>query len=278
MKQLLFLLFAHLSLANTLNLDEFKTTKYDCFINYVSTNYVACENHVYKANKLIFSISDNITFIDDYLDNILIISSKDGEKTLSLYKNNKLKSKEIASDINKAFLYEKGIILVSLASEIKILDFDFKNIYYKQLSNASISSASLNNDRHKLAIGFESGKIAIFDLANNDFLIKEIHKDNIYNVDYKNGLIISCSTDRNVIISDENLNEIKRINNDNLVYNCALSDDGSIYAYSCDVDNNICINDDLVKIDNLYLNSIIFDGFKLKLNAYSDILYEKDFK
>lgn len=278
MKKLLFLIIAHLGLANTLSLDEFNTTKYDCFINYISKSYVACENSIYKANEVVFSINDNIVFVDDYLDKILIISSKDGDKTLNIYSNKKLRSIKLPSDINKAFLYDKGIILVSLASEIKMLDFDFNEVFLKHFSSASINSASLNNDRSKLALGFESGKIAIFDLKNNDFLMKEIHKDNIYNVDYKNGLIISCSTDRNVVISDENLNEIKKISNDNLVYNCALSDDGSVYAYSCDVDNNICINDDLIKIDNLYLNSIIFDGFKLKLNAYSDILYEKDFK
>ncbi|WP_267524638.1 hypothetical protein [Campylobacter sp. MG1] len=275
MKKLL-LFIASLGLASELNLNELEYLEYDCYINYINNEFVACGNDIYKNNDKVLSLDDNIIFIDDYDINILAISSKDGLKTLNIYKDNKLLKFKISSDINKAFLYKDKIILTSLGSELIIRDLSFNLIKKVHFSNASINAASINKEKAKIALGFESGKIVVYDLNSNDFISKEVHKDNIYNVDYKKDNIISCSTDRKVIINDDKLNEITNIESDNLVYNCALSDNLN-FAYSCDLENNICIGKDKINIGNLYLNSILFDKNTLKLNAYSKILYKKDF-
>lgn len=276
MKKLL-LLIASLGLAKELSLNDLDALEYDCYINYINNDYVACENSVFKKDKKILELDENIIFIDDYQNTILAISSKDGEKTLNIYKDNNLNKYKISSDINKAFLYQDKIILTSLASELIIKDLAFNELQKIHFSNASINAASINKEKAKIALGFESGKIIIYDLNTNKFISKEVHKDNIYSVDYKKDKIISCATDRKAVISDDELNEIKSIESNNLIYNCAISNDG-IYAYSCDVDNNICINDDKINIGNLYLNSILFDNSVLKLNAYSKTLYKKDYK
>lgn len=273
MKKML-LLIASLSLANELSLDDFSQKKYDCYINHISKDYVACNDSVYKNSLVEFKIGNSVIFIDEDNANILAISITDEQKYINIYKDKKLKSKAISNDINKAFLYKDKIILVSLASEIIILDLDFKEIKRIHFSYSSISAASKNDGI--LALGFESGKIVLLKLSDFTYISKEIHKDNIYNVDYKNHHLISCSTDRKVIISDDKLNTIKTIKANNLVYFCAISNDLDI-AYSCDVENNICINDDVLNIGNLYLNSIEFYKNTLQLNAYSNTFYTKEF-
>lgn len=276
MKKLL-LLIASLSLANELSLDKLSAKNYDCYINYINNDYIACDNSVFKNDNKEFELGSNVIFIDDYKGLVLAISSEFGEKTLNIYKDNQVKSKKISSDINKAFLYKDMIILTSLASEIIFLDLDFKEIKRVHFSNASINTASINKDKAKIALGFESGKIVVYDLNNHTYITKEVHKDNIYNVDFKANKIISCATDRKAIISDDELNLIDTIESNNLIYNCAISSSGLV-AYSCDVDNNICVGDEKINIGNLYLNSILFKEDTLRLNAYSKTLYEKDFK
>lgn len=276
MKKLL-LLIASLSLANELSLDKLSAKNYDCYINYINNDYVACGNSVFNKEQKEFELGNNIIFIDDYEGMILAISTDEGQKTLSIYKDNIIRNKSISSDINKAFLYKNIIILTSLASEIIFLDLDFNEIKRVHFSNASINAASMNKTKQKLVLGFESGKIVIYDLNTHTFISKEVHKDNIYNVDYKNNKIISCATDRKAIVSDDELNIINTIETNNLVYNCAISSSGKV-AYSCDIDNNICIDNEKINIGNLYLNSISFKDDVLRLNAYSKTLYEKDFK
>ncbi|EDS88644.1 hypothetical protein EHI_052300 [Entamoeba histolytica HM-1:IMSS] len=57
-----------------------------------------------------------------------------------------------------------------------------------------------------------------------------MHKDNIYQVDFKNNVILSCGTDRRIgVVKNEEQNFLQK---DFLIYTCALSPSGEFAVYS----------------------------------------------
>lgn len=57
----------------------------------------------------------------------------------------------------------------------------------------------------------------------------KMHKDNIYQVDFKNNVILSCGTDRRIgVVKMKNKIFTKRF----LIYTCALSPSGEFAVYS----------------------------------------------
>lgn len=268
------LLLAKFLFASELSLDTLEYLQLPCNLNAMSKSYLACDNGYILDNNanIIKDLKEKIIFIDNYETNLLVLTQENDCK--KLYLNDKFI--KLPNTINYVFLAKNEIYLSTLASELIILDFSFKELFNFHFSNASIGAMAANEDRTKFVLGLESGALILFDAVNKKYKIKEVHKDNIYSLSFKNHKILSSSTDRKVILSDENLNELNSIEANNLVYFCVLSDNS--FAYSCDVENNICIDDIKINIKNLYLNSLYFYDNKLYLNSYSDKLYYKEIK
>ncbi len=140
------------------------------------------------------------------------------------------------------FLDEKTAIFALLSADIRLVDLsEFFNgaknpklITKKEFkfSITSLNDIALSADKSRLLAGTESGELQIFGikewkvLANYD----KINKDTIDQVDYKNGIVVSCSKERKLglVIRGEQKFEQKPY----LVYSCALSPSGQIAAYS----------------------------------------------
>ncbi|TXE83520.1 WD40 repeat domain-containing protein [Campylobacter peloridis] len=188
------------------------------------------------------NLSPRIYSIDYFDGAILILSEGDfGSKKLHVYKNHQLISYNLANDgVKKAlFLDDNAILLALLGSNIELFNLKTKNIIKNfTFSNSSLSDVVLNETKTQLVAGFESGEIILFDIKNWKKIksYKNIHKDNIYQLDFKNNIITSCGTDRKLGIVQNN-NE-KNIERNFLIYTCALNMDGSIAVFG-DNEKNI---------------------------------------
>ncbi|HEC1774473.1 WD40 repeat domain-containing protein [Campylobacter sp. IFREMER_LSEM_CL2127] len=188
----------------------------------------------------------------DYLNGaILILSEGDfGSKKLYVYKNKQLLSYDLANDGAKKalFLDDNTILLALLGSNIELFDLKTKSVVKNfTFSSSSLSDVVLNETKTQLVAGFESGELMLFDVKKWQKIksYKNIHKDNIYQLDFKNTIIASCSTDRKLGIVQND--QEKNIERDFLIYTCALNENGSIAAFG-DNEKNII---ELVNTKNL---------------------------
>ncbi|BEK14276.1 WD40 repeat domain-containing protein [Campylobacter lari] len=184
----------------------------------------------------------------DYLNGaILILSEGDfGSKKLYVYKNKQLLSYDLVNDgVKKAlFLDDNTILLALLGSNIELFDLKTKSVIKNfTFSNSSLSDVVLNETKTQLVAGFESGEIILFDVKKWQKIksYKNIHKDNIYQLDFKNTVIASCSTDRKLGIVQND--QEKNIERNFLIYTCALNKNGSIAAFGDNEKNIIEIID-----------------------------------
>ncbi|MBF7045106.1 WD40 repeat domain-containing protein [Campylobacter volucris] len=189
-----------------------------------------------NANARIYSI-------DFFKNSILVLSEGDfGSKNINIYKDNQLTSFKLSNDgVKKALLLDENTILLALlGSGIEILDLKTKNTIKKfTFSTSSLSDIVLNDDKNTLVAGFESGQIIVFDLKKFQIVknYKNIHKDNIYQLDFKNKTIVSCGTDRKLGIVKNG--EEKSLERDFLIYTCALNFNASIAIFGDNEKNTI---------------------------------------
>ncbi|MBZ7954041.1 WD40 repeat domain-containing protein [Campylobacter sp. W0018] len=207
--------------------------------------------------------------IDIFKNKLLILSEGDfGSKNLSFYKESlQTKKLEESSIIKAFFIDEDTYLLISIGSEIELIDKNLNHIKNFNFSYSSLNDVMLSEDKNKLIAGFESGKVKLFDLKNWKILknYDKIHKDNIYQVDLKNNVILSCGTDRRVgIIKNE---EQRFLQKDFLIYACALSPNGKLAVYS---DNEAGIsevfNTDDFKTIKTFNNENLMSEFIIFLN------------
>ncbi|MGH2267889.1 WD40 repeat domain-containing protein [Campylobacter taeniopygiae] len=207
--------------------------------------------------------------IDIFKNKLLILSEGDfGSKNLSFYKESlQTKKLEESSIIKAFFIDEDTYLLISIGSEIELIDKNLNHIKDFNFSYSSLNDVMLSEDKNKLVVGFESGEVKLFDLKNWKILknYDKIHKDNIYQVDLKNNVILSCGTDRRVgIIKNE---EQRFLQKDFLIYACALSPNGKLAVYS---DNEAGIsevfNTDDFKTIKTFNNENLMSEFIIFLN------------
>ncbi|MCR2057091.1 WD40 repeat domain-containing protein [Campylobacter helveticus] len=225
-----------------------------------------------------------IYHIDVLKNKMLILSEGDyGGKNLSIYEDKTLiKTKKLEFEgVSRAFFIDENTLLVGLiGSEIKLLNLDFKELKSFKFSHSSLNDLTLSEDKKRLVAGFESGEVELFDLEKWQILknYNTLHKDNIYQVSYKNGVILSCGTDRRVgVINQEKQDFLQK---DFLIYACALSPSGKIGAFS---DNDRGITElfeiatlkSIKKFENLDMMSefiIFLDDENLLISGFGKVI------
>ncbi|MCR6584574.1 WD40 repeat domain-containing protein [Campylobacter insulaenigrae] len=204
------------------------------------------EKLIAKLAKIKNFYEDNVDpriYSIDYFDGmVLVLSEGDfGSKKLNIYNENMIFDFQLPNNsVKKAlFLNNNIVVLAALDSSVELLDLKTKKVIKKTtFSNSSLSDVVLDEHKNILVAGFESGEIVLFDLNKWQKIknYKNIHKDNIYQLDYKNKTILSCSTDRKLGIIANNNEKI--LEKDFLIYACALNQNGTIAAFS-DNEKNI---------------------------------------
>ena len=240
---------------------------------------------IIKIDDIKTYVSDHerpkILSIDELGGKILILSEGDyATKVLYLRENGQMKSINLTNQAIKKALFLDGehVALASISNEIYFLNLKSGEIYeHFKISIAMLSDMEISEDRGTLAIACESGKVYFYNiLAKKMDRILDIHTDNIYDIAYKNGVMISGGTDR--IVGIFSAGTLKKINTGFLVYGVGLSTDGKIAAYMSDemsdvnlVDSSSLENIAMLKTGQSTINSIVF----ISDNEVATSAYEK---
>ena len=219
--------------------------------------------------------------VDELNVKMLILSEGDyATKVLYLRENGQMRSINLTNQaIKKAlFLDDEHAALASISNEIYFLNLKSGEIYeHFKISIAMLSDMEISEDRGTLAIACESGKVYFYNiLAKKMDRILDIHTDNIYDIAYKNGVVISGGTDR--IVGIFSAGTLKKINTGFLVYGVGLSSDGKIAAYMSDEMSDVNLVDSvtldkiaMLKTGQSTINSIVF----ISDNEVTTSAYEK---
>ncbi len=184
----------------------------------------------------------------DAIDEWVIFASegRGGYRKLWLYKDGKL-SKIIDESskffIKKARLIDKQtIFLALLTNEHLLYDMQKNSVKYKiQLSTSSFSDFALGESRLEAASSDESGIVRVIDILNGKIVktLQGINVDRVFQLDYKNGVILTSGQDRRAGIYSAL--EKSYLEFDFLLYSCALSKDASLGAVAYNEENDILV-------------------------------------
>ncbi|MGE4461025.1 MAG: WD40 repeat domain-containing protein [Arcobacter sp.] len=195
------------------------------------------------------TIDSKIYSVDVFDDKILILSQgENGGRNISLYKDGKLthiiEDKQRLFIARAKFLDENHIIYALLSNQIYLYDIKNKTITKEiQISQSKFSNFKLSSDKTKVVVCDESGVLTMLD--SNTFNIIKTFKnqnlDNVFQVDFKNKIILTAGQDRRsaVFSEDGKMSYYKEFSF--LIYSAGLSPSGNLAAVASDEENNVTI-------------------------------------
>lgn len=188
----------------------------------------------------------NILSVDRFDNKTLIISNDKGPYTNAWIHDGKTLKHVISSDkklsIKKAKLLNNDTLLLgTLGYEISMFNSsDNYQEYSTQPEQSSFSDLVLSEDKKTMATASESGQVILSDVKSGK-VIKEfeaLNLDKIFQLAYKNDVIITAGQDRRVVIYRNNIKPFY-IKSNFLVYSVGLSPSGEIGIYSSNTDNDL---------------------------------------
>lgn len=212
--------------------------------------------------------------IDLYDNKILIVSQgMKGYRNIFLYENetlNKIIDIEKKYFIQKAnFISKDKIIFGLLSNQIGVYDFVNKKLEYLiQISPSSFSHFMVDEEKKVIATTDESGIVRLMKVDNAQIIkqFKGVNLDRIYQLDYKNGKVLTAGQDRkSVIYSGDSYSELDF---HFLLYSCGLSPSGNKGAVAFNEKNQV-----LVFNTNTLSKQYILDGQKATL---TQILFKNE--
>lgn len=194
-------------------------------------------------------VDSKVYSVDISDDNILILSQdKKGFRRVHLHKNGKT---ELLFDhthslaVAKAKFLNNGTILLGLLSN-ELISYDIdkkKKNWVVQVSQAKFSDFVLNESKTEAVVADESGNLKIYSTKDGKRIniLEGQNLDNVFQVDYKSGVIATAGQDRRMVVYTPKMNSSYYVESDFLIYSVGLSPNAAYAAYACDEDNNICV-------------------------------------
>ncbi len=170
------------------------------------------------------------------------------------------------------FLNKNTLILALLSNEIISFDMKTKKENWRmQASGARFSDFVLSEDKTQIVVADESGALKICN--TKDGVITKIltgqNLDNVFQVDYKNKIIITAGKDRRAVVYFLKSHSSYYKKSSFLVYSVGLSPSGQLAGYSSDEDNNITVFNTITQNtigiyggNKMTLTNILFHGEK----------------
>lgn len=194
-------------------------------------------------------IDSKVYSVDVVKDKVLVLSqAEEGARRVHIYENNSLNLIIPYSEklfIAKAkFLDENTILLALLGNELISYDIKNKKINYRlQVSQSKFSYFALNETKAQVVVADESGDLKIYNTKDGLFIKKLSGQnlDNVFQVDYKNGVIATAGQDRKVVIYDMKANSAYHKTASFLIYSVGLSPSAQLVGYSSDENNNVTV-------------------------------------
>ncbi|MDD5158253.1 WD40 repeat domain-containing protein [Sulfurimonas sp.] len=218
-------------------------------------------------------VDSKVFSVDKIGDDIMVLSQDEkGFSRVNIYKNSQkntiIDSRKKLSIIKAKYLDQNTILLALLSNELISYDIaKAKQNYRVQVSGGRFSDFRLNETGTQTVVADEGGDIHIYDTKNGK-KIKTLggqNLDNIFQIDYKNGLVITAGQDRKIGIYTQIPNSAYSLESQFLVYSVGLSPKGHLAGYSCDENNNVAIFNTATKMqigifggNNTTISNIIF--------------------
>jgi len=184
---------------------------------------------------------------------LLSDSGKGGYSNLYIYDDNltQLLSADDKKAIIKArFIDASHILLGYLSNEVALLDIKSKKELYRvQLSESKFSDFALNEDKTQAVFSCESGILSVVETKTGKVLkeLKGQNLDNVYKVDFKNGMVSGAGQDQRASLYDVASGKGDYIKGHFLIYATALSPSAQKAAFAMDEKNNISVYNTLTK-------------------------------
>jgi WD40 repeat protein len=177
-----------------------------------------------------------------------------GYANLYIYENGKtvqLITHEDKKPLIKArFIDENHIFFAYLSDEVALYDIAAKKELYRvQMSESKFSDFALNEKKTEAVTSCESGVLSVIDVKSGKILkeLKGQNVDNVYRVDFKNGMVSGAGQDQRGSLYDVKSGKGEYIKGSFLIYSTALSPSASKVAFAMDEKNNISIFNTMTK-------------------------------
>lgn len=192
-------------------------------------------------------VASKVYSVDIVDGKIMIVSQgKMGYRRVHIYADDNLS--EVISvaksyTIAKAKFIDSEHLLIALLSNELIL-FDIKNdkaLYREQISASKFSDFALSEKKEEVVIADESGALKLVTVKDGKILkkFKGQNLDNVFRVDYKNGIMITAGQDRRTAIFSKNGRKAYYKEGSFLIYSAGLSPSGKIGGFAIDEHNNV---------------------------------------
>ncbi len=194
-------------------------------------------------------VDSKVYSVDAIEDKILILSqTKQGFRRVHIYKDNRYEliiSYQDNLSIAKAKFLDSNTILLALLSN-ELISYDIKKRkqnWLLQVSGAKFSDFALSENKKHVVIADESGDLKIHNTKSGKLekLLEGQNLDNVFQVDYKNGIIATAGQDRRVVVYNTKLHSAYYKSAPFLIYSVGLSPSGKLVAYSSDENNNVTV-------------------------------------
>ena len=196
-------------------------------------------------------INSKIYSVDIDENKIVILSQGNkGFRRVHMYEQGSLKllisNKDQLYMSKVRFLDKQTLVLGLLGNEILSYDILKKAVNWRvQVSQSKFSDLVLNEAKDEVVVSDESGDLKILNTKNGKLLdtLSGQNLDNVFQVDYKNGIIATAGQDRRVVVYDiENFSAYYE-SAPFLIYSVGLSPSGKKVAYASDENNNVRVFD-----------------------------------
>ena len=205
---------------------------------------------VSKITDFMGDVIDSKVYSVDVLDGAVVLLSQ-GEKgfrRVHTYIDGKLVEVISIQDqlyiAKVVFLDSKTLLLGLLSNEIIAYDIATKKMNYRQqVSFSKFSNFALNEKKSEVVVADESGDLKIHSTKDGKLLktLEGQNLDNVFQVDYKNGIIATAGQDRRVVIYNTTFNSAYYKTAPFLIYGVGLSPSGKLVAYASDEQNNVTV-------------------------------------
>jgi len=186
------------------------------------------------------SIKPGVYSMDEMGATVLIVSQgKSGYSNVFIFSENKISqiidSEKEKLPIKKASFVDDGkILLTTVGNELILMDINnLSVIYKKQISPYTFSNYVLSVDKSLVFTSDESGVVHQINVSDGN-LQKEfegMNVDNVYQLDYKTGIILTGGKDRRTGVYNTFFNDAFYLQHDFMVLCVALSPDGKYAAF-----------------------------------------------
>ncbi len=195
-------------------------------------------------------IPPRIFSVDKMRERYLLLSDsgKGGYVNLWIHENNVTTQIIDANDkkavVKARFINKDQILLGYLSNEAALFDVkNKKELYRVQLSESKFSDFALNEEKTQAVFSCESGVLNIIDTQTGKILkvLEGMNVDNVYKVDFKQGIVSGAGQDRRGSLYDVVMNKGEYIEGSFLIYATGLSPSAKRVAFAMDEKNNISI-------------------------------------